>query len=100
MKRSFTYVMAIAAAAILTSCSITTPLAVSSAPIGNKVGTSSTTVIFGNPVDPMIGIHTNKNFGIQEAAKNAGIKGGVATVDVKVTRFVFFHKVELIVTGE
>jgi len=93
MKKTIKYVSAIAVAAILTSCSVTTPLAVSHAPIGNKVGTSSTTVLFGT-------WHMNKNWGIAEAARNGGIKGGVATVDQKFTNYIFFVKRELIVTGE
>ncbi len=92
MKKIFKQASLIAALAIFASCSVTTPLAVSHAPIGNKVGTSSTVVF--------LGIHFNKNWSVAEAAHNGGIKGGVATVDHKLTNYVFFVKRELIVTGE
>ena len=45
------------------------------------------------------GISTNKKFGVIEAAKKGDIDK-VATVDLKVTNFVIFQKVEIIVTGE
>ena len=91
MKKTLSFVSIIAAAAILTSCSVTAPLAVSAAPIGNKVGTSKTTVL---------GFwQMNKEFGIAEAAHNGNIKGGVATVDMKTTNFILFVKKEIIVTG-
>jgi len=92
MKKTLSFVSIIAAAAIVTSCSVTVPLAVSAAPIGNKVGTSKTTVLFG-------AWQLNKEFGIAEAAHNGNIKGGVATADLKVTNFVFFTKKEIIVQG-
>ncbi|MGZ3899609.1 MAG: TRL domain-containing protein [Bacteroidia bacterium] len=92
MKKTLSFVSAIAVAAILTSCSVTVPLAVSAAPIGNKVGTSATTVIFG-------AWHLNKNFGIAEAAHNGKITGGVAIADLKVTNYVLFKKKEIIVQG-
>lgn len=93
MKKIYTLVSVIAAAAILTSCSVTVPVTASAAPIGGKVGTSETTVLFGS-------WFLNKDYGVAEAAKNGKIKGGVATVDLKVTNFVFFTKRQLIVTGE
>lgn len=91
MKKMFTLVSAIAVAAILTSCSVTAPLSVSAAPIGNKVGTSKT-VIF-------LGLQMNKNFGIAEAAHNGKITGGVATADMKTTNYIIFTKQEIIVQG-
>jgi hypothetical protein len=91
MKKTLTFVSVIAAAAILTSCSVTMPLSVSAATIGNKVGTSKCTMF--------LGFQFNRNFGIAEAAHNGGIKGGVATADLKVTRYPFFIKKEIIVTG-
>lgn len=91
MKKILSFVTIVAAAATITSCSVTSPLAVSAAPIGNKVGTSKCTLFFG--------LQFNRNFGIAEAAHNGGIKGGVATADLKVTNYVFFIKKEIIVTG-
>jgi hypothetical protein len=93
MKKIYQIVSVIAAAAILSSCSVTNPVTASAAPIGNKVGTSNTLVLFGT-------LHLNKNYGVAEAARNGKIKGGVATVDVKTTNYLFFVKKELIVTGE
>lgn len=92
MKKTLSFVSIIAAAAILTSCSVTVPLSVSAAPIGNKVGTSKTTILFG-------AWQLNKEFGIAEAAHNGNIKGGVATADLKTTNYVFFQKKEIIVQG-
>ena len=92
MKNVKKFVGIVAATVILTSCSITLPVSVSEAPIGNKTGTSSSVVLFGF-------WHLNKNFGIAEAAKNGGIKGGVATVDVKYTSYFIFSKKQLIVQG-
>ena len=92
MKKIYQIASVIAAAAILSSCSVTAPVTASAAPLGNKVGTSSTIVL---------GVwQLNKNYGVAEAAHNGKIKGGVATVDVKVTNFLIFQKRELIVTGE
>lgn len=93
MKKIYQFASVIAVAAILSSCSVTTPVTASAAPIGNKVGTSNTVVLFGT-------LHLNKNYGVAEAARNGKLKGGVATVDVKTTNYLFFIKKELIVTGE
>lgn len=81
----------VAAAAILSSCSVTMPLSVSAAPIGAKKG-SSATVVF-------CGIQFNKAFGISEAAKNGKITAGVATVDLKTTNYILWVKKEIQVTG-
>lgn len=91
MKKLVLSIGVIAVAALTSSCSVTLPLAVSAAPIGNKTGTSSTTVLFGAQL--------NKNFGISEAAKNGKITGGVATADIKTTSFIIFRKKQIIVTG-
>lgn len=93
MKKVIQFVSIFAAAAILTSCSVTSPVTASAAPIGNKVGTSKTLVLFGT-------LHLNPDYGVAEAARNGKIKGGVATVDVKTTNYLFFWTKELIVTGE
>lgn len=91
MKKVLSFASFIAVAAILASCSATTPLAVSAAPIGNKVGVSKCNVF--------LGMQFNKNFGIADAAKNGGIKGSVAIADLKVTNYVLFVKKEIIVHG-
>lgn len=86
------------------SCSTIMPYTATNNPIGSKVGRSETTVIFGTgggyggSMEQGL-ISTNKNFGVIEAARKAYIDK-VATVDVKVKNFIFFSKVEVIVTGE
>ncbi|MCE3227250.1 MAG: TRL-like protein family [Bacteroidetes bacterium] len=92
MKKSIIFAGIVAIVAAFSSCSVTMPLAVSAAPIGSKVGTSSTTVLFG-------AWQVNKNFGIAEAAHNGKITGGVGVADLKTTNFVFFKKLEIIAHG-
>ena len=92
MKKTLSIVSIFAAAACLTSCTVTVPLAVSAAPIGDKVGTSSTTVL---------GVwQLNRNFGIAEAAHEGKITAGVATADLKTTNYVIFKKKQIIVHGK
>ena len=83
--------------ALLASCSVTSPLAVTDNPVGSKRGISESVVIFG---DGELGVFLNPKFGIAEAAKNGGITGGISTVDVRVDNYIFFMKRTLIVTGE
>lgn len=90
------------AVSILTSCSVTRPYTATNNPIGDKVGKSETSVIFGTSAGDQLAVGmivTNKNFGVIEAAKKGKITK-IATVDVKTTNFIFFQKVEIIVTGE
>jgi hypothetical protein len=77
---------------VMASCQVAGPLAVSSNPVGSKVGTSSYGMILAFP--PL-----NGDASIRTAAKNGGITK-IATVDYKVSWYVFFTKVETIVTGE
>lgn len=91
MKNVLVSVSVIAIVAMLTSCSVTVPMSVSAAPIGNKIGISKTTVFWGAQM--------NKNFGIAEAAKNGGIKGGVGIADLKSKNCFFFKKLEIIAYG-
>lgn len=84
---------AIVVAIITTSCSITLPVAASGAAIGDKVGESSTVILFG--------IQLNKSYGVVEAARVGGIKGSVAIVDEKTTNYAgLFIKKTLIVNGK
>lgn len=83
----------VVATILLTSCSVTTPLAVSAAPVGTKKGYSETTILFG-------AWQLNKNFGLAEAAKKGKITGGVAFADIKTTNYFFFSKKKIIVYGE
>ncbi|MDA3882537.1 MAG: hypothetical protein PF481_04595 [Bacteroidales bacterium] len=81
----------IAVVALLSSCTVTLPVAVSEAPIGNKRGVSESVVV--------LGLHLNNDFGIKDAAKNGKITGAIATVDKSTTDFILVQKVELIVTA-
>lgn len=92
----------IAVIALVSSCSLTRPYAVTNNYIGNKQGVSKTTVIFGTSMGNQLATGlfvTNKNFGVIEAAKKGDVKV-IGAVDVKTTNYVFFQKVEVIVTGE
>ncbi len=92
MRKTIVTVFAVAATA-LTSCTITTPLTVSEAPLtGNKTGTSSTVVLFGT-------WNLNSEYGLEEAARNGGIKGGISYADIQYKRNVIFMKKTIIVHG-
>jgi len=84
--------IAIVATLALTSCTVIVPVTASRAEIGNLRGTSETTVF--------LGIEFNKNYGIKEAAKNGKIKSAIATVDEKISNYIFFQKKQLIVTAK
>lgn len=102
----------VAITAVMCSCSITQPLALTNNPIGKKEGRSETISIFGgggtyaahyHPIPlystGFYGIIFNKEFSIYEAAKKAGIQK-IATVDMRTDWYVFFTKRTYIVTGE
>lgn len=76
----------------IASCSVTRPVTTSNNAIGSKVGVSETMIV--------LGIQLNGKYGITEAVQKGKIKGGVSTVDVKFSNFVFFQKKEMFVTGE
>lgn len=88
--------------ALMTSCSLTTPVTATNNEIGTKEGRSSTIILGGTAGYGQLGYGafvTNKNYGVIEAAKKGGIDK-IGTVDVKVTSYIIFKKVELIVSGE
>lgn len=91
MKKVF---LALAGASFaLSSCSITLPVAVSSNPIGTKMGTSSADVFFGV-------LSFGGDASIQTAAKKAGITR-VSTVDMKQSNILFiYQQFTTMVTGE
>ena len=95
MKKTLKTLVAVIAVAVMTSCSITQPYAVTEEPIGSKTGVSKSIVLLGV-------IYVNGNYGLADAAKNGKIKGGVSTVDVKTTSFLgpIFSTKEMIITGE
>lgn len=98
-------------AVLLSSCMVTTPFMVTNNPVGKKEGRSSTISFFSGQAAATShyapaaarqmyhGLILNQDFGIAEAAKNGKISK-IATVDFKVSSFVFFTKQEFIVTGE
>lgn len=84
--------------AAFASCTTISPITATNNAIGDKVGKSESVCVFyfGGISS---GIVLNKEYGIQEAAKKGGLTS-IATVDLKVTNYVFFSKTTLIVTGE
>jgi TRL-like protein family len=93
MKKLLKPLMLLTTVMYLASCSVIVPVAVSNNTIGSKTGKSETVVVFGT-------LYLNKNYGIADACKKGKITGKVAIVDEKTTNFVFFQKLEMIVTGE
>ena len=92
MKKLFIIALASASFA-LSSCSITLPVAISSNPIGTKMGTSSADVFLGI-------LSFGGDASIQTAAKKAGITR-VSTVDMKQLNVLnIYQQFTTIVTGE
>lgn len=110
-----------AAAAFLASCSVSVPVTVTNNSMGTKTGVATNNCLSA-PVPPetynaaaQYGVinsgygnvkavsggwcFNDKKYSIADAAANGGISK-VATVDLKITNYVFFFKYELIVTGE
>ncbi|MFN8713688.1 MAG: TRL domain-containing protein [Bacteroidota bacterium] len=73
------------------SCKVTTPVAATSNPVGNKVGVSKARRIFGFWVQSDASIAT--------AAKNGGITK-ISTVDMTRRNGLIIYKIETRVTGE
>ena len=92
MKRYMTIAAAIVCSIMISSCSATYPHCITAAPMGNKVGKSSRSVVLGF-------IKSNRNWGIAEAAKNGGIREGISVIDFKTSNYIFFMKQEFIVYG-
>ncbi len=87
-----TLAVAAVATLMLSSCSITAPLAVSSNPVGKKVGTAKANII--------IGLCFGGDYSVQTAARNGGITK-ISTVDVKYKNILgIFQSRTCIVTGE
>ena len=93
MKRKILSLTAIAMIALMSSCSITVPVAATSNPVGNKVGKSSGMGYLGVLV---FGVDAS----VQTAAKNGGITK-ISTVDFKRSDILgLIQTYETIVTGE
>lgn len=83
----------VAVTAIISSCSITLPVAATSNPVGSKVGTATATGYLGI-------LFFGADASIQAAAKKAGITK-ISTVDIKHTSLLnIIVTYETIVTGE
>jgi len=92
--RNVMFAVMVVGAALLSSCSVTVPVAATSNPVGNKVGSAKSTQILGFFFD-------GGDMSIKTAAKNGGITK-ISTVDFK-SSMVFLYLVrsyETIVTGE
>ena len=94
---------------LMASCSITTPVTMTNNDMGTKVGVATNNCLsYGPPqrllngeLIPVSGgwCFNDKKYSVADAARDGGISR-VATVDLKITNYVFFYKYELIVTGE
>tara|TARA_B110000971_G_scaffold164488_1_gene168366 strand:+ start:1445 stop:1720 length:276 start_codon:yes stop_codon:yes gene_type:complete len=73
MKNTIKFTAFAVISSFLMSCAVTSPMMVTSNPIGDKVGTSKVTCMFG--------FFCNGDGGLQAAAKNGGISK-IATVDI------------------
>jgi hypothetical protein len=93
LKKIKTVFMLLAVAAMLASCSLTTPVCATSNPIGGKVGSAKATGLLGI-------VFFNADASIKTAAKNGGISK-ISTVDIKQSNFLnIIVSYETIVTGE
>ncbi|WP_075602835.1 TRL-like family protein [Saccharicrinis aurantiacus] len=92
MKKFKSLAAAFIGAALLSSCTMTMPVATTSNPTGSKVGTSKATMI--------IGLSFGQDASISKAAKAGGIKT-ISTVDQKHTNVLgIYQTFETIVSGE
>jgi hypothetical protein len=95
MKKTLnTIILVVTATLLLSSCEFTRPIAVTSNPIGSKVGISKTFGILFFP--PFVGMG---NTGVVAAAKQGGITK-ISTVDLTRTDYIIFNQWTCTVTGE
>jgi len=93
IKKITTFVMMVAIAAVMSSCSLTLPVNATSNPVGNKVGTAKATGFLGV-------LFFDQDASIRSAAKNGGITR-ISTVDIKHGNILnLIVTYETIVTGE
>lgn len=93
MKKTKTIFALLAVIAMMSSCSLTLPVAATSNSVGNKVGEAKATGYFGV-------LFFDADASIRTAAKNAGITK-ISTVDIKQTSlFNIIVTYTTIVTGE
>ena len=87
------FALALSVSLLLASCSVTVPVNATSNSVGKKIGSASTTSIFGLFFD-------GGDASILTAAKQGGISK-ISTVDFKSTNYLFIiGKFETIVSGE
>ena len=89
MKKSV--LVAAAVAFMFASCSITTPVAATSNPVGTKVGKAKATSV--------LGISIAGDASLQRACKEGGITK-VSTVDLKRANYLLWQRTVCIVGGE
>lgn len=104
MKKIYSISLFVLVAAMITSCSMTTPYAVTNNPIGSKTGEVTNKCMFipeglANNVTAAGLCFNNKGYSVYEAAKKAGISK-IGAVDLKVSRKIFYREYTLIVSGE
>ncbi len=93
MKKTKTIFALLAVIAMMSSCSLTLPVAATSNSVGNKVGEAKATGYFGV-------LFFDADASIRTAAKNAGITK-ISTVDIKQTSLLnIIVTYTTIVTGE
>jgi hypothetical protein len=93
MRKIKMFVAVFSAAALMSSCSLTLPVAATSNPVGKKVGSATATGYLGY-------LFFGADASIRTAAKNGGITK-ISTVDVKQGSFLgLIVTYETIVTGE
>ena len=99
--KKITAMFLISGTLLASSCTLVRPYAVTNNEIGEEVGVSRTTLIFGasagNNLEQAL-YSTNPNFGVIEAARNGNIDK-VATVDVESSNYGIISTVKIIVTG-
>lgn len=93
MKNLNKMIVGALAGIVFSACSVTTPVLISDAELGDAQGVSKSTVILGN-------IYLNGKYGIKDAAENGMITSAIATIDEKVVSYFLFSKRELIVTAK
>jgi hypothetical protein len=93
MKKVKSILVLLAVVSMMTSCSLTLPVAATSNPVGSKVGTAKATGFLGV-------LYFGADASIKSAAKNGGITK-ISTVDIKQGNVLgLIYTFETIVTGE
>jgi hypothetical protein len=104
-------ILSLLCAGFLSSCAVTVPYTVTNNNIGKKTGVSST-IALGSGLGPLAvhympkapglmyqGLVLNPSFGIVDAARNGKISK-IGSVDLKISNYVLWTKLEWVVTGE